>query len=137
MTEARTAPYAALLLRIALGLFFLAHALTKVFVFTVPGFVNFFLSIGYPASLAYLVLLGELGGGFALIVGLWTRWIALLMFVEMLGVVAYHWPNGFAFTSKGGGWEYPAMWAVALLALSLLGDGPFALSDRVRTRPSR
>jgi putative oxidoreductase len=137
MTEARTAPYAALLLRVALGLFFLAHGLTKVFVFTVPGFVNFFLSIGYPASLSYLVLLGELGGGFALIVGLWTRWIALILFVEMLGVVAYHWPNGFAFTSKGGGWEYPAMWAIALLALSLLGDGPFALSDRVRTRPSR
>jgi putative oxidoreductase len=52
MIETRTTPYAALLLRIALGLFFLAHGLMKVFVFTIPGFVQFFASIGYPAPVA-------------------------------------------------------------------------------------
>ena len=93
-------------------------------------------SIGYPAPVAYLVLLAELGGGLALIVGLWTRWIALILFVEMLGVIVYHWPNGFVFTSKGGGWEYPAMWAIALLVQSLLGDGPYAISERLRPQPA-
>ena len=136
MIETRTAPYAALLLRIALGLFFLAHGLMKVFVFTIPGFIKFFGSIGYPAPVAYLVLLAELGGGLAFIVGLWTRWIALILFVEMLGVIVYHWPNGFVFTSKGGGWEYPAMWAIALLVQSLLGDGPYAISERLRPQPA-
>jgi putative oxidoreductase len=134
MIDARTAPFAVLVLRIALGVLFIAHGLVKVFVFTIPGFVKFFGSIGYPEPVAYLVLLAELGGGLALIVGLWTRWIALVLFAEMIGVIVYHWPNGFAFTAKGGGWEYPAMWAIALLVLSLLGDGPSALSARFSER---
>lgn len=137
MTDSRTAPYAALLLRVALGLFFLAHGLTKVLVFTIPGTVKFFNSIGYPSFVAYLVLVAELGGGLALIIGLWTRWIAAVLFIEMLGVIVYHWPNGWVFTSKGGGWEYPAMWAVALLVLALLGDGPYAISDRIKAQPAR
>jgi putative oxidoreductase len=137
MTDSRTAPYATLLLRVALGLFFLAHGLTKVLVFTIPGTVKFFNSIGYPSFVAYLVLVAELGGGLALIIGLWTRWIALVLFIEMLGVIIYHWPNGWVFTSKGGGWEYPVMWAVALLVLALLGDGPYAISDRIRAQPAR
>lgn len=137
MPDSRTAPYATLLLRVALGLFFLAHGLTKVLVFTIPGTVKFFNSIGYPSFVAYLVLIAELGGGLALIIGLWTRWIALVLFIEMLGVILYHWPNGWVFTSKGGGWEYPVMWAVALLVLALLGDGPYALSDRIKANPAR
>jgi putative oxidoreductase len=137
MTDSRTAPYATLLLRVALGLFFLAHGLTKVLVFTIPGTVKFFNSIGYPSFVAYLVLVAELGGGLALIIGLWTRWIALVLFIEMLGVIIYHWPNGWVFTSKGGGWEYPVMWAVALLVLALLGDGPYAISDRIKAQPAR
>jgi putative oxidoreductase len=137
MTDSRTAPYANLLLRVALGLFFLAHGLTKVLVFTIPGTVKFFNSIGYPSFVAYLVLVAELGGGLALIIGLWTRWIALVLFIEMLGVILYHWPNGWVFTSKGGGWEYPAMWAVALLVLALLGDGPYAISRRFKAQPAR
>jgi putative oxidoreductase len=137
MTDSRTAPYATLLLRVALGLFFLAHGLTKVLVFTIPGTVKFFNSIGYPSFVAYLVLVAELGGGLALIIGLWTRWIALVLFIEMLGVIIYHWPNGWFFTSKGGGWEYPVMWAVALLVLALLGDGPYAISDRIKAQPAR
>lgn len=135
MIDSRTAPYAALLLRVAMGLLFLAHGLTKVFVFTVPGTVKFFASIGYPGFVAYLVIFAELAGGAALVLGLWTRWVALVLLVEMLGVIAYHFPNGWVFTAKGGGWEYPAFWAVALVALALLGDGAASLSGRPKARP--
>jgi len=134
MIDSRTAPYGALLLRVALGLLFVAHGLLKVLVFTVPGTVKFFASIGYPGFVAYLVILAELGGGAALILGLWTRWIALILFVEMLGVIAFHFPHGWIFTAKGGGWEYPALWAVALIVLALLGDGAIAISGRSRGR---
>jgi putative oxidoreductase len=42
-------------------------------------------------------------------------------------IVMVHGANGFWFTAKGGGWEYPAFWAIALVALALLGEGAFAL----------
>ena len=80
MIDNRTAPYAALLLRVSLGILLLAHGLLlKVFTFTIPGTVGFFESIGFPGFLAYLVILGEIGGGIALILGLRTREISLLL----------------------------------------------------------
>ena len=64
MIDTRTAPYAALLLRISLGVLLLAHGLLlKVLTFTVPGTVGFFQSIGYPGYFAYLVIAGEIGAG--------------------------------------------------------------------------
>ena len=78
MIDTRTAPYAALLLRVSLGILFLAHGLLlKVLTFTIPGTVGYFQSIGYPGFFAYLVIAGEIGGGLALLLGLWTRPISL------------------------------------------------------------
>lgn len=127
MIDVRTAPYGALLLRVVLGAQFIAHGLMKVLVLTIPGTVRLFVAIGYPEFVAYLVIVAELGGGLALILGVLTRWMALALAVEMIGAVVYHWHNGWLFTEPGGGWEYPAVWTAALVALFLLGDGPFAL----------
>jgi putative oxidoreductase len=128
-----TAPYAALLLRLALGALFLAHAALKVLVFTVPGFVGYFASLGMPAAMAYGVLALELLGGLALILGIYAPWVAVPLAAEMVGtIVTVHWANGWLFTNKDGGWEYPALWAVALVALFLLGDGPLALKPTRR-----
>ena len=52
MIDARTAPYAALTLRVSLGVMFIAHALLKLFVFSLPGTVGFFQSLGLPGVLA-------------------------------------------------------------------------------------
>jgi len=128
MIDATTAPYAALLLRVALGVMFLAHGLTKVFVHKPSGTVAYFRSIGQPPAAAWLSMIGEVGGGAALIVGFAPRYIALLLVPLMLGTIfIVHGRNGWMFTNKGGGWEYPAFWTVALVVQFLLGDGPFAL----------
>ncbi|RTL71558.1 MAG: DoxX family protein [Hyphomicrobiales bacterium] len=128
MIDTRTAPYAATLLRVSLGLLFLAHGLLlKVFTFGIPGTVGYFQSIGYPGSFAYLVILGEIGGGFALVLGAYTRVIALLLLPIMIGATLQHIPNGWVFSGKGGGWEFPAFWTVLLFVQALLGDGAFAL----------
>jgi len=133
MINRGTAPYAALLLRLALGTMFLAHVGLKVFVFTVPGFVGYFGSLGLPAILAYAVLALELLGGIALILGIYASWVALPLALEMLGtIVLVHGANGWLFTNKGGGWEYPAFWVAGLIALYLLGDGAFALRPSTR-----
>jgi len=43
-----------------------------------------------------------------------------------------HGANGWLFTNKGGGWEYPAFWAIGLFVLYLLGDGAMALRPTQR-----
>jgi putative oxidoreductase len=137
MIDTRTAPYAALLLRVSLGTLFLAHGLLlKVFTFTIAGTVGYFQSVGYPGFFAYLVIAGEIGGGLALLLGIRTRAISLLLLPIMIGATLQHVGNGWLFTGQNGGWEFPVFWTVALLVQALLGDGAFALrrshkNDRV------
>ena len=129
MIDSRTAPFAALLLRVSLGVLFLAHAGLKFFVFTPAGTAKFFGSVGLPPELAYLVIAAEVLGGIALMLGIWTRIVAILAVPILLGAIfTVHGAAGFFFTNPHGGWEYPAFWIVALLVQSLLGDGAYALS---------
>ena len=130
MIDARTAPYAALLLRLTLGVVFLAHAGLKLFLFTPAGTAKFFASLGLPAELAYVTMAAEIIGGVALIVGFRTRIVALALTPILLGaIVLVHGSAGFFFNNANGGWEYPAFWIVALVAQALLGDGAYALGS--------
>ena len=131
MIDSRTAPYAALLLRLALGVMFIAHGLLKLLVFTPAGTAGFFASVGFPGWLAYPVIAAETLGGVLLIVGVFPRWVAAALTLELLGASTVHLHNGWLFTSPNGGWEYPVFLAVSSLALALIGDGALAL------RPSR
>ncbi|HHY6928317.1 DoxX family protein [Burkholderia ambifaria] len=125
----------ATLLRVALGVLYLAHVAQKVFVFTLPGTAQFFASIGLPAWLAYVTTFVELAGGLALLAGFRVRVVALVLLPFMLGAVSAHLPNGWSFGSPHGGWEYPAFWAVTLAVQALLGGGAFALgAPRAATR---
>jgi putative oxidoreductase len=129
-----TAPYAITLLRISLGLLFLAHGLLKVFTFTLPGTAQFFESIGLPGFMAYIVAPMQILGGVLLIAGLYTRWVALALFPILLVATFTHLSSGWLFTNEGGGWEFPAFFAIATLVQFLLGDGAYALSARFRAR---
>jgi putative oxidoreductase len=73
-------------------------------------------------------MIAEALAGIALILGVWTRWVALLATPILLGAIfTVHGAAGFFFTNPHGGWEYPAFWIVALLVQALLGDGAYAL----------
>lgn len=127
MIDDKTAPYAALLLRVTLGVTLLAHGALKVFVFTVPGTVQFFESIGYPGFFAYLVILAELGGGAALLLGVFVRPVAVALIPVLIGATLQHAGNGWLFSAPGGGWEFPAFWTMTLAVQSLLGAGALTL----------
>jgi len=128
MTDSRTAPYASLLLRLALGILFLAHFGLKFFVFTPAGTAKFFASLGLPGGLAYVTMAVELIGAIALILGIYARVFAVVLIPVLLGAIfTVHGPAGFFFTNPNGGWEFPAFWIVGLLALALIGDGKYAL----------
>jgi putative oxidoreductase len=124
--------YAALILRLASGALFIAHGLMKVFVFTIPGTVGYFESLGLPGALAYLTILAEVGGGLALILGVATRAVSLALIPVLLGATWVHAGNGWVFSSQGGGWEFPLFWAIVQGAIALLGSGAFALKPSPR-----
>jgi putative oxidoreductase len=124
---ATNSDYAATLLRVSSGALFIAHGLMKVFVFTIPGTVGYFESLGLPGFFAYLTILAEVGGGLALILGVATRTVALALIPVLLGATWVHSGNGWVFSSEGGGWEFPLFWAVIQVAIALLGSGAFAL----------
>jgi len=134
MTNKTHPEYAALLLRLTLGIAFLAHAGLKVFVFGIDGTVGFFQSIGYPAALAYATIAAETAGGVLLILGLYTRWISIALIPVLIGAAQVHWANGWMFSAEGGGWEYPVFWAMMMAVQALLGDGAHAVSSIVASR---
>jgi putative oxidoreductase len=136
MTDSRAA-YAALLLRLSLGTMFVAHALLKLFVFTLPGTAQFFQSLGLPGVLGYVTFAAELVGGVLLILGVGSRWVAAALVPIMLGATWAHAGNGWVFSAPNGGWEYPAFWTVTLFVQALLGDGAYALRFGGASRQSK
>ena len=127
----RSTDLAATLLRVTNGAFFLFHGLMKVVVFTIPGTVGYFESIGLPGFVAYLTILAEVGGGLALLAGFKVRPIAAIRALVLLGAGFFgHGANGFVFSNAGGGWEYPAYWAIVMVAQALLGAGAYALDRK-------
>ena len=129
MIDQKTAPYAAFVLRASLGMMFIAHALLKYAVFTLPGTAKFFESLGLPGPLAYATFFAELIGGALILAGVGTRYVAAALVPVLLGALWAHAGNGWLFTSPNGGWEYPAFLAAAAIVQALLGDGKFALGS--------
>ncbi len=127
--QSQLTSFAIALLRISLGIMFLAHAIVlKLLTFGLSGTAAFFVSVGLPAWLAYLTFGAELIGGLLLVFGFWSRWAALALAPFMLGaLVTVHLGNGWVFTAQGGGWEYPAYLFILCLTQAMLGNGAFAL----------
>lgn len=131
MIDTRLAPYGALALRIALGVMFIAHAYLKLVIFTPAGFTGYLGQVGLPGFLAWPIMLAELFGGLAILLGFYSRYVSLLLVPLLLGALSVHAPNGWVFNAPNGGWEYPAFLALAAFAQALIGDGALAI------RPAR
>ncbi len=128
-TQDRATALTAFLLRVALGVVFLAHSvLLKLLAFGLPGTAAFFRSVGLPGWLAHATVAAEVVGGLMLVLGVRARLAAAALAPIPLGAVfAVHAPNGWVFTAAGGGWGYPAYLFVLCVARALLGEGAFAL----------
>ncbi len=134
MIDHRLAPYGALALRVALGVMFIAHAWLKFATFTMPGFEGFLAQVGLPTILAWPIVLAELVGGIALILGVYARAVAVLLLPVLLGALSIHAGNGWVFNAPNGGWEYPAFLAAASVVQALVGDGALAIRPTVLPR---
>jgi putative oxidoreductase len=131
MNDSKSISIASLLLRVGLGVMFLAHSVyLKGVVFTLAGTAQFFVSIGLPAALAYVVFALEAMGGVLLVLGMKTRVVAAMLVPVLIGATWAHWDNGWLFQNAGGGWEYPLFLACATTAQALLGSGRFSVDGR-------
>lgn len=135
MIDQRTAPWAALLLRVILGSLFIAHLYWK---FTIlpgglPTWWDTFAKNGYPAITPWYCISAEFAGAILLIPGIWTRWVALYVLPLMVGA-AHFWAirKGYFFTSAGA--ELPVVWSAMLVIQALLGDGLYAVVPSLGSR---
>jgi putative oxidoreductase len=117
------------------GLIFVAHGAQKLFGEGFGGVAGMMEGLGMPApSLAAVALiLVELLGGAALILGLFTRLAAVpLAFSMLVATLLVHLPNGFF--SSSGGIEYTLLLTVACVALAMTGPGEAALDRALAWR---
>lgn len=126
---------ALLVLRLAVGVTFLLHGYPKV-AGGVPGFAGFLANLQFPAPglLAWGVALLEFLGGLALILGLFTRPVAVLFALEMLvTTLRVKVPRGVGFIGVNTtGWELDVLLLASAVALALLGPGSWSLDARGR-----
>ncbi|MGD8784780.1 MAG: DoxX family protein [Thioalkalispiraceae bacterium] len=120
---------ASLLLRVSLGVMFIAHGLLKVMVFSMAGTAQFFEQVGFAGWMAYPVTFVEIIAGALLIVGFYSRYVALVTIPVLLGALYVHIGNGWVFSAANGGWEYPAFLVIAAIVVALLGDGEYSIRN--------
>jgi putative oxidoreductase len=120
------APYGLALLRIAIGIDWIAHAFLKIYrgMHTHEALLA---KNGITPLLAWPTFSVEVIGGIAILLGWYTRQWAAFLLIFLAVVVWIKWPNGWGYSSPGGGWEYPLFWLCAQAALVFSGSGAFAL----------
>lgn len=122
-----------LLIRLVLGIIFIAHGWQKVFTYGMSGVGENFVQMGIPlgAALGPVVSLVELLGGVAILLGLFTRAAAVGVASVMVGAIVFaHLPAGFF---APNGYEFPLMLMVTAAALAVLGGGAYS-ADAVLER---
>jgi putative oxidoreductase len=137
---ATSGSWAITLIRVTLGVIMFAHGSQKVLGWFgghgLKGTTGYFVSIGIPLPVAYLVCFTEFLGGTALVLGLLTRLAALGVALVMVGaVVKVHLPNGFFMNweltpGKGHGFETNLALLAMALACVIAGGGALSI-DRI------
>ncbi|HEX6574760.1 MAG TPA: DoxX family protein [Gemmatimonadaceae bacterium] len=124
------------IVRIVAGIVFMAHGYQKFFTMGIPGVTGFFggLGIPLPGVAAPMVATLELVGGFLLVIGLFARFIAIPLAIDMATAIALvHAKNGFYLPM---GVEFVLMLMTAAIAVAIAGSGAFSI-DRATSRSNR
>jgi putative oxidoreductase len=113
---------ALVLLRILVALIMMAHGMMRLIVNSLTGFGEFLTSKGFPLGeiLAWGITIFELAGGILLIIGLYRRWIALILIIELItGIILVHAKNGwFVVGHQSGGMEYSVLLIICLIVIA-------------------
>ena len=121
-------PVAETLLRIVVGVMFLMHVSVKFKLGASAVAANIFAKNGIEPALlwTYIVMFLELFGGVCLVVGLFTRFVAAALAIEMLIALLFvHLPKGYA--AAAGGYEYVLLIGAVCFVLAIRGGGPYSV----------
>ena len=123
-------PLSWLVIRLTAGLMLLPHGIPKLLAGVEATAASALTKRGIEAAepLAVVLIILETLGGLCIALGLFTRFFAAAIAVEMM-VIVYHYLPKFGWT--GPGYEYPLMWGLIMFASALRGGGPFALDKRL------
>lgn len=124
-------PIAETFVRIVVGVMFLMHVSVKFKIGAGAVAANIFAKNGFEPALtwAYVTMSIELVGGICLIIGLFTRFVAAVLAIEMLVALLFvHLAKGYA--AGGGGYEYVLLIGAVCFLFAVRGGGPYSV-DRV------
>jgi putative oxidoreductase len=123
-------------LRVGAGVILVAHGLQKLM--DIGGTAQAFAGMGIPSPeiSVYLAILGELVGGFGLLIGLFTRVAALGPLCTMI-VAIFFVHLGKGLFAQQGGWEYPLTLLLVSLYFVARGGGPISVDHALRELRAR
>lgn len=124
-------PVAQTFVRIVVGIMFLMHVSVKFKIGAGAVAANIFAKNGFEPALAwaYVTMFIELVGGVCLIIGLFTRFVAAVLAIEMIIALLFvHLAKGYA--AGGGGYEYVLLIGAVCFLIAIRGGGPYSV-DRV------
>jgi putative oxidoreductase len=124
-------PIAETFARIVVGVMFLMHVSVKFHIGAAAVAANIFAKNGFAPALAwaYVTMFIEVVGGACLIVGLFTRFVAAVLAIEMLIALLFvHLAKGYA--AGGGGYEYVLLIGAVCFVFAIRGGGPYSV-DRL------
>ncbi len=118
------------LVRITAGLMLIPHGWPKLMMGIGPVAQNALMKRGIAPAEPLAVILNaiETLGGLCIALGLFTRFFAAAVTIEMAVIVYHHLPV-FGWTARG--YEYPLMWGLMMLAIVLRGGGPYSLDRQL------
>ena len=119
-------------MRIVVGVIMVVHVWGKFKVGASAVATNAMTKYGLEPALgfAYAAMFLESVGGVCLIVGLFTRFFAAALAIEMLiALFAAHWARGFLVSQ--GGYEFVLLLGVVLFAIAIRGGGPYSVDNAI------
>jgi len=126
-------PLSWLLIRLTVGLMILPHGWPKLMAgiegTAATSFLRRGLWVGIAEPMAVFLILLETAGGICVALGLFTRFFATAIAIEMATIVSIYLPKGYGWTHPG--YEYAMMWGLVMFAVALRGGGPYSLDRRI------
>ncbi len=119
------------LVRCAAGLILAVHGWGKI-ARGAEAMAPAFVKMGYdnPIPLIYFLTFVEFVGGLGIAAGLFTRFFAAMVTIEMAVIAFAHYlPNGFSWLNRG--YEFVLLWGLVSLAICWRGGGPYSLDRKL------